>query len=787
MIRNYLLVTLRNLFKTRIYSFINVSGLAIGIASSILILLWVSDELSYDKFVPKHKKLYQLMINAHFNDKVNTWASVPLPAYEAMKSAHHQISNATVADWGGERLIVFNDKKLLRRSYWVSKEFLTMFEFKYLQGDPTLAFNDPKSILITKSLGEELFDGANPMGKVVRVNDKSDLTITAIIEDIPGNSSFQFEYLMPWKERENTNPWVVDNKDNWGNNSFQVFVELADSQYQTIVESSIVNMLTEKDPNDSYVRDLFLYPMERWRLYEFENGKEAGGRIEYVQLFLAIGIAILLIACINFMNLATARSEKRAKEVGIRKSIGSRRIEIIIQFLSESILISLISYILAIGLVLLALPAFNLTVDKQLTLDFTSAQFWIFTAVLVFGTGLIAGSYPAFYLSSFTPVKTLKGVISVGKGANTPRKVLVVLQFAIAMILVVGTFAIYQQISMIQNRTLGYNQENLITIDFNEDLEENYEVLKNEVLQSGAVESMTRSNSSIAQISSNNFLSWPGKPEETQVIFSTIVSEYDYAKTMGINMVMGREFSKDFASDTSAIIVNRAALELMQLENPIGAELDLWGQKRVLIGVYDNVLSESPYREVKPLFNILDNWGGVITLRLKRGQDIQESLATLKELFSKYNPAYPFDYSFVDEEFQRKFTTIKLTRQLALSFSVLALLITSLGVFGLASYTAEQRTKEIGIRKVLGASVNGLIGLISKDFTWLVLAAFLVAGPLSFYLMDTYLDRYPIRISIAWWLMPLAGLLVLSFSLIIVSYQARKAARSNPVNSLRNE
>ncbi|MEN8250175.1 MAG: ABC transporter permease [Bacteroidota bacterium] len=787
MLRNYILVTLRNLLKTRIYSFINISGLAIGITCSTLILLWVNDELAYNKFIPKQKELYQILIHADYNNRINTWRSVPLPTHEAMKTAHHQIANAAVTDWGEERLIVFGEKRLIKDSYWVSKEFLTMFELTYLQGDPSVAFNDPKSIIITESLGEELFDGADPMGKVVRVNDQSDLTVTGIIKD-PSNFTFEFDFLLPWKERENVSEWVVDNKDNWGNNSFQVFIELKGSQYKDEVEASIKNMLTEKDPSETYTREFLLYPMERWRLYfDFEDGKEAGGRIEYVQLFSIIGIAILLIACINFMNLATARSEKRAKEVGIRKSIGSRRMDLIVQFLGESFIISIISYIIAIGLVFLILPFFNNMVEKELFIDFSNVRFWLFSIIIIIGTGFVAGSYPAFYLSAFSPVRTLKGSISVGKGANTPRKILVILQFGVAIMLIVGTFAIYQQINMVQNRDLGYQQENLITVDFNEDLRKNYDVLKNEILQSGAVEAMTRSNSSIAQINSNNFIGWPGKPEETQVIFSTITTEYDYAKTMGVNILMGRDFSKEFVSDTNAIIVNKAALDLMELDNPIGTELDLWGNSRTLIGVYDNVLSESLYREVKPLFTILEDWGGVITLRLSRNQDIRSSLAVAKEIFNKHNPAYPFDYSFVDEQFERKFTTIKLTRKLAVGFSLLALIITSLGVFGLASFTAEQRTKEIGIRKVLGASVSSLINLMTRDFTWLVLVAFFIAGPLSYYLMDSYLDRYPLRIDIVWWILPMAGLVVLIFSLLIVSYQARKAASVNPVNSLKNE
>jgi ABC-type antimicrobial peptide transport system permease subunit len=788
MLRNILKISIRNLRKNSLYSVINISGLAIGIACSILILLLVNDELSFDNFIPKKDKLYQVWINGHYENTVHSWTSVPLPTYEAMKTAHHNIVNSAVAGWGYERLITYDEKKLLKDSYWVSKEFLVMFEFPFIKGDPTTAFNDPKSIVISESLAKELFDGEEAMDKMVRVNDESDVKVTGIFKDIPGNSSFQFDFLVPWEHRRQINEWVRDNEDNWGNNSFQVYIELSDSQYAGDVEASIKDMLTEKDPSDTWQRDFFIYPMERWRLYsDFEAGKESGGRIEYVQLFTAIGIAILLIACINFMNLATARSEKRAKEVGIRKSVGSRKRDLVMQFLGESIVISFVSFLIAIGLVLLVLPWFNDVVEKQLILDLTEPFFWILSGGIIFGTGLLAGSYPAFYLSSFNPVATLKGKMALGKGANLPRKVLVVLQFGVAIILMVGTIAIYQQINLVQERDLGYDKENLITVEFTEEIRNNYDALKAELLQSGAVESMTRSNGSVTQINSNNFLGWPGKPEETQVMFITVTGEYDYAKTMGVDVLMGRDFSKDYVSDTDAIVINKTALDLMDLDDPIGTELDLWGEKRPLIGVIDDVLMGSLYEENRPMFMILEDWGGVVTMRLKRGQDLQESLATVEDIVTKFNPAFPFDYSFVDVEFERKFTTIKLTRELAVSFSVLALIITSLGVFGLASFMAEQRTKEIGIRKVLGASVTSLVGLMSRDFSWLVILAFILAGPLSWFLMDAYLDRYTIRIDLQWWVMPLAGLVALVFAILIVSNQARRAALANPVNSLRSE
>ncbi|MGD1958089.1 MAG: ABC transporter permease [Fulvivirga sp.] len=790
MLKNFFIIALRNLYKNSIYSIINIAGLSIGLMCSILIFLWVIDESTYDHFIPKRDRLQQVWVSAFYDGKVNSWNSVPLPTYEAMKTANSHIVNSVVADWGSDHLLAVGEKRIYQRGYYVGEEFLEMFEFPLLQGDASQVLDEPTSIVISESAAKALFGNEDPINKIIKIDNDDDLKVSGVLKDIPGNSSFDFDVLIPWSYRRKVNEWVRDNEDNWGNYSFQVFVELDDKAKFNEAEAGIKDMLDKnKDDDDEMESSFFLYPMERWRLYSsFENGEEKGGLIEYVQLFTVIAILIVMIACINFMNLATARSQRRSKEVGIRKTVGSGRKELILQFLTEAIVIAFVSYVIAIVFVILLLPLYNDLVQKQLILDFANGQFWIASMLLILITGILAGSYPAFYLSAFNPAAILKGKGSSGDNANLPRKILVILQFSVAIILIVGTIVIYQQIEMARKRDLGYNQEKLITVSFTEELRENYDVFKNDLLNSGFVESVTRSNSSITNVNSNNFLDWPGKPDDLRVLFATLTSHYDYAQTMGVEMLMGRDFSKDYASDSSAIIINKAALDLMNLEEPaIGTQLELWGDKRNLIGVLDNVLMESPYEEVRPLFLILDDWGGVVSIRLRGDQEIQRSITGVEEVFKKHNPAYPFDYEFMDLAFEKKFTYIRLTQALANIYSLLAMVITGLGILGLAAFTAEQRKKEIGIRKVLGASISQLVGMISKDFTKLILIAFVLAAPLSWWLLDNYLDRYTLRIDIAWWVFPVAGLGSLIFALTIVGNQAFKAAASNPVKALRSE
>jgi ABC-type antimicrobial peptide transport system permease subunit len=790
MLRNYLLVTFRNLRKNGFYSFINIAGLAIGVTCSILILLWVADETSFDKFHPKADRLYQVWVNAHFDGRKNSWNSLPLPTHEAMKPADANILRCAVTDWGGEHLLASSEEKRMnKRGFHVGEEFLEMFEFPLIAGNAEQVLDDASNIVITESTAKALFGNEDAMGKIIRVDDQHDLKVTGILKDIPTNSSFEFDFLLPYKHWYNTNDWVKSNSTNWGNYSFQVFVEINDPKNQASVENSIRDMLAKHGEDKEIKHEMFLYPLLKWRLYSnFENGIEKGGMSDYVQLFTIIALFIIVIACINFMNLATARSERRAREVGIRKSVGSRRFELIFQFIGESMIIAFISFAIAILAAQLLLPYYNTLVDKKLFIDYASKEFWIFSLGTILVTGFIAGSYPAFYLSGFQPVKVLKGKPTVGKGASLPRKILVTLQFGFSIFLIISMFVIYNQIQLAKGRDIGYSQENLITVPLNKAYEDNIQPLKLELQASGVVESLVRANSAITDINSNNFVGWPGKPDELKVIFTTIVTDFDWAKTMGVKMIEGRDFSEDFkSSDSTAIVINKAALKLMGLKDPIGTELDLWGKKRKLIGVYDDVLMGSPYEEVKPMFAVLDNWGGSITIRLKKTNDLQASLKTVEDIFKKYGPAFPFEYKFVDVEFQKKFTTINLTSSLASLFATLAILITGLGLFGLAAFTAEQRTKEIGIRKVLGASVHSIVNLISRDFSLLVIIAFVIWAPLSWWAMNNYLQRYTIRTDIAWWIFPVTGAIALIFALLIVSTQALRAAHANPVNSLRNE
>lgn len=788
MIRNYILTALRNFTKNKFFTFINILGLSIGIACSILILLWVSDELSFDKFHPKADRLYEVRVHTDFDNKIHTWNSMPLPTYTALKSEDSNIKHSAIADRGTEHLLTVGETKLMMHGITASEAFLEMFEFPLIYGDASTVLDDPTSIVITESAAKDLFGGDDPRNKTIRVNDQGELKVVGILKDIPKNSSFDFDFLLPWKYKRQMEPWIVDNEDRWSGYMMPAYVELNDASSKSDVEKSIKNMLINHGMKDMNPQ-LFLYPLDRWRLYSrFENGVEKGGLSDFVQLFSLIAIFIIVIACINFINLSTARSEKRAREVGIRKSVGSSRFNLVVQFIAESMIISFLAFVLAIFIAELTLPFYNNLVEKELFIDYRSFVFWAFSIAMIGITGLISGSYPAFYLSGFKPIKVLKGKIQVGRNANLPRKVLVTLQFGFSILLIIGTIVIYQQIQLVKNRHLGYDKANLISIELNEDLKKNYQVIKNELLQTGVVSATTISSSPITRIYNNGFLDWPGKPEDEMIAFANVACQYDYTKTMGIQMLEGRDFSEDFVSDSTAIIVNKAGLEVMKLEDPIGTELDIGGgRKRTLIGIADNVLMESPYHAVRPFFMLLANTNGVMSVRIKETDNLQASLKTIGEVFKKYNTAYPFEYTFTDVAFQEKFSTINMSSKLASLFATLTIIITGLGLFGLAAYTTEQRTKEIGVRKVMGASVFSVIKLISMDFSRLVMLAFLISAPLAWWLLDVYLERYPVRTDIQIWIFPLTGIFALVFALCIVLTQAVRAAHANPANSLRNE
>lgn len=786
MLRNYIIIAFRNLKRNAVYSYINIGGLAIGIACSVLIALWVWDEIAYDRFHKNVKQLGQLWLHNEFSDKIISSQAVPLPTYEFLKTYDNRIKNTCIAHWPYQHLLVAGENKVTKTGQFASVEFLEMFQFPLVKGSATDALKDPGSILITETLAKLLFGDADPMNQSVRMDDQYDFKVAGVLKDLPANSSFKFNFLAPWAIYE-AQDWVKRNKDLWDDQSFQVFVELQPGAEITEVNERIKNVINEKVKDGK--ANLFIHPLTDWRLRtRFENGVQSGGMIDNVVSFAIIGVFVLVIACINFMNLATARSEHRAREVGIRKSVGSKRRELIVQFIGESILISAIAFFIAIVMVEMAIPFYNMLVEKKLFIDYSSPIVWLLAIIIITLTGILAGSYPAFYLSSFNPVKVLKGKVQVGRGAATPRKVLVSLQYVLSIFLIVGTIVFYQQIRYVKARDVGYDRENMIMVTSNSELNKNYSAIKEQLLSLGIAKNLTTSSSPVTEIYGNNTLDWPGKADDQEILFSRVVTGYDYAKTMGIKMIEGRDFLPTFASDTSAIILNKAAVNVMGLENPIGAHVNLWSKQWTVIGVMDDVLMASPFKEVQPGFFLLNTeWSEVVTIRLDKTQDLKNTLAQTQTVFTKLNPSFPFEYQFVDEQFARKFSNINLIGTLAALFAFLAIFITSIGLFGLVTFTAQQRTKEIGIRKVMGASSVSIVALLSKDFTRLMLIGFVVGAPLAWWVLNTYLERYSYRVSIAWWIVPATGVVALILTLLVVSAQALKAAMNNPTDSLRSE
>lgn len=795
MLRNYLKIAFRSLARNSVYSFINIVGLSIGITCSILILLWVADELTFDTYFSKHNTIYQVKQNSKVDSGISTRPFIPLPLFEILQQQDSRIKNAAITI-NQTALLTVGDRKITKNGLDVSESFLEIFDFQMIYGNLETALTNPRSIVLTQSTAKALFGTDDALGKMVQVKIENDeeLKVTGIIADPPNNISFRVDFLLPFTYFEATSVWVQYAKNNWNNNAFFTYVELQPGVDKTDVDNTIRDLIKKHHPEGSE-REIFLHGMNRWRLHNnFENGKESGGLITYVQLFSGIAIFILIIACINFMNLATARSEHRAREVGIRKSVGSNRKQLILQFLGESIMISAIAFILSIVLVELTLPLYNIFINKQLTINYASPLLWSLGIGLVLVTGLLAGSYPAFYLSSFKPIKVLKGKLVAGKNASVPRQVMVTLQFGFSILLIIGTIVIYKQIQYLKGRELGYDRENLMMVWSTSDIEKNFAPLKQELVNTGAAVSVCKSNSPITNIfASSPVDSWPGMLPGQRVEVTNIATEYDYTKTMGIRMLQGRDFSENFKSDTAAIILNKTAVEILNLTEPIGQTIQMWGSQWNIIGVMDDVLMGSGSTQIGPLVMTMDpTWSSTITVRLPKhglgeSNNLAASLKKVEDVFKKYNPDYPFEYRFADEEFEKKFTSMNMISDLAASFTVLAIFITCLGLFGMAAFSAEQRTKEIGIRKVMGASVASLMILLTKDFSRLVIIAFVITSPIAWYATTDFLKQYSLRIEVPLWVFPLAGLVALVLTILIVSTQALRAAKANPSQSLRSE
>jgi len=773
----------RNLARNKGFAITNLLGLTIGITCTIFIFLWVKDELTFDRFNTNYSTTYQVMANRDFKNNIFTDPNMVFPLAKTLEG-YPQIKNAVMTSHVGTLQFAYGSKKLKKQLIQVSGRYFDMFTCKIIKGNAATALTQPNTVAITQSTAKAFFGNANPINKVLRVDNEQDVKVTAVIADLPGNSSQQFDFIA---SRNPSDPDVKRLMDEWRNSSQYVYIQTVPNANIAQV-NKVINTVMFTHNHDK-ISSYFTFPMSKWHLYsDFKDGKNTGGMIEYVRLFTIIAIIILIIACVNFMNLSTARSEKRAKEVGIRKTLGSNKKQLILQFFFESLILTFAAFILALFVVYILLPAFNQLVSKQLVFNFSDPVFLTGALIIVLFTGLVAGSYPALYLSSFNPVKVLKGTFVAGKNAVLPRHILVVGQFVISILLISATIIVYQQIQHIKNRDIGYNPNNLIMVPSTPSTDKSYAAIKQDLLNSGMVAAVTRTSSPITDIWwKSPSPTWDGMPPNANIIFSGEATDADFTKTMGIKLLQGKDFS-GLPVDSSSMLINLAAVEAMHLKNPIGMQMRYNGQKYTVIGVTDNVVMQSPFTPVDPMMVYYQpNNSSYISLRLNSTAQPQKAIALLSSIYTKYSPADIFEYQFVDQEFGKKFITEQLISNITDIFAGLAIFICCIGLAGLASFTIEKRFREIGIRKVLGATIRQLLMLIAQEFLKLVIIAFVIAVPLTWWLMNNWLQKYTYHINISIWLFAAVGMIVLLLTMIIVSVNTISSAMVNPVKSLRSE
>ena len=798
MIKNYFKIAWRNLIQSKVYSFINIFGLALGMAVTIIIGLWVNDELSYNDYFTNKKQIAQVFQSQTFNGNTGTGPAIPRPLEFSLREGYNDnFKHIIMASWTNSLYLKYGDVNISREGNFMQEAAPDMLDLEILKGKK-YGLQEMNAIMLSESSAKAIFGENDPIGKILKVNSQFDMKVSSVYKDIPVNNRFNdLHYIIPWK-RYITREWIKDAADSWGNNSFQLFVQIADNTSMEKVTSIVKDVkLNANEDTKQYNPQIFLFPMKDWHLRSnFENGIQTGGRIEYVWLFGIIGLFVLILACINFMNLSTARSEKRAKEVGIRKSIGSSRGQLINQFLSESFLVVVFAFVLAIGLVLLSLNGFNSLAEKEIGFPWSNSLFWLTSILFIIFTALLAGSYPALYLSSFEPVKVLKGTFRAGRFAALPRKVLVVVQFTVSVALIIGTLIVMQQIQYTKNRPAGYEKEGLIQIPvMSEDFAGKLDLMRSEFLNSNAVIEMSSSSSPTTQVWSNRSgYTWEGKQEGFQEDFAWTEVSYEYAKSLKLKFIAGRDFSREFATDSNAVILNKTAVKYMGIKDPVGKFLRDEDEEdpappMQIIGVVEDMIMQSPYEPVKQSLYVFDRDGeaSFYNLKLNPKQGVSDNLKVIENVFKKHFPSLPFRYDFVDQQYAKKFASEERIANLAGIFTALAIFISCLGLFGLASFVAEQRTKEIGVRKVLGATISNVWVLLSKDFMLLISISLLIASPLAYYFMSIWIQKYTYRIDISFWVFVVAGAGAITITLLTVSFQAIKAARSNPVLSLRTE
>jgi putative ABC transport system permease protein len=792
MFKNYFKTALRNIRRNKVFSVINISGLALGMACSLLIFLWVQSEYKVDSFNKNSSRLYSVFERQFYNDKVDVFHSTPGLLADEMKRVFPEVEYASGFGWINENSFSLGDKVIEEQGGWAGDDYFKMFDYPLLQGDAQTALNSPSAIAVSKKMAESFFGSAgDAINRTIRFNDKRDFKITAVFENLGVNASQKFDYLINWYAYLDENQWLRDWSINI-NDGPKTFIALRRGANVDGFTARIRGFLHSyyKGQRSGFHIELGIQRFDKIYLHShFKNGQIDGGRIEYVKLFSVIALFILVIACVNFMNLTTARFMKRAKEIGVRKVAGAIRLSLIKQFIGEAIFIASLSLILSMVIVLLALPMFNVLTQKHISLPVADPSFWFLLLILTFITGVVAGSYPAIFLSSFDPIKVLKGSIKAGPGAAFFRRALVVFQFTLSIILIIGTIVVSRQIDYIQTKNLGYDKDNLISIPLQGNLVNKYTTFKQEAANIPGVKTVTRITQIPTQLTSGTSdVDWQNKNPDEKSLFVWAAVGYDFVKTLDLRLLQGRDFSKDYPTDSSGYLLNESALRVLNYKDPIGKQFTFWGKQGTIIGIVKDFHFNSLHDPIQPLILRMreeENSGNAL-VRIEHAKT-QQALQGLDALSRQLNPKFPFTYQFLDEAYNSLYTSEQMISKLSGYFAFIAIFICCLGLLGLVMFTAEQRIKEIGIRKVLGANATSVFALLSKDFLLLVFVAFVIASPLAWWASSNWLTGFAYRINISWWMFLLAGLLAMIIALATISFQALKAALANPVKSLRTE
>lgn len=797
MFRNYFKIGYRQLWRNKSAALINIGGLAVGMTVAILIGLWMHDELTFNQVQQNYGQLGQLMQHQTVEGKVYTQDAMPYPITATLRQEYGgSFKYLALSTWPSDHILSKADKKVHQKGIYIEPDGPHLLDLKMMAGTRA-DLKSPGSVIISETTAENFFKSTNPIGQALSIDNEIKVTVTGVYEDFPANSSFhELQFLADWELYANTYDWVIAAREtpSWDDNSYQVFAQIADHTTFTNVNEKIKSVKQDHLPEGlkRLKAEVFINPMQDWHLKSnWESGVKTGGPIQYVWLFGIIGAFVLILACINFMNLSTAQSEKRAKEVGIRKSLGSFRSQLISQFLSESFLVVTLSFLVAVSMVLLFLPGFNQLANKQISFPYAEPIFWLLVLAFIVFTSFLAGSYPALYLSSFQPIKVLKGKAQDGQAAAGFRKGLVIVQFTVSVILIIGTLVVEKQIQYTGNRPLGYDESGLIMIEITTaDYEGKYNLLRKALKESGAVKEMAASSSPLTAVwNSNGGFRWEGKAADFNPLFSVIRVSHDFGATVGWEIAEGRDYSREFQTDSTAYILNEAAVKYMGLEDPVGKVMTWYrGQSHPIIGVVKDMVMKSPFQAVDPAIYMMDyeEHTNFFDLKLNPELSTKASLALVKGVLSEYVPNVPFAYKFADQEHAAKFAAENRVQKLSRIFALLAIFISCLGLFGLAAFLASQRKKEIGIRKVLGASVFNLWRLLSQEFIVLVGFSCLLAVPIAYWGLNNWLENYTYRTAIPWWFLVVACLAAVGLTLVTVSFQAIRAARLNPVNSIRS-